>query len=88
MLVIINWLIKTVYYKLVKVTINILGLGKVIINIIVRYHDISDFILAIRVQFLLRNFGYLNTIFLVLSTSFSPLAIYKLRVRLSIRIVQ
>ena len=32
---IIDWLIKMVHYKPVKVTINALGLGKVIINMVV-----------------------------------------------------
>ena len=41
-LVIINWLTKMVYYKLVKVTIDALGLAKIVINIVVRYHSFSD----------------------------------------------
>ena len=36
-LIIVDWLIKIVYYKLVKVIINVLGLAKVIINVII-YH--------------------------------------------------
>ena len=34
-LVIVNWLIKIVYYKLVKININTLGLAKSIINVMV-----------------------------------------------------
>ena len=33
-LVIINWLIKIIYYKLIKVKINVLDLIKVILNIL------------------------------------------------------
>lgn len=39
-LVIIKKLIKIVYYKLVKITINILSLVKVIINIVVRHYGV------------------------------------------------
>ena len=39
-LVIINHLIKMIYYKLIKVTINALGLATVIINVIVRHYSI------------------------------------------------
>ena len=35
-LVIVNWLIKMVYYKPVKVTINAPGLTEIIINVVVR----------------------------------------------------
>ena len=33
-----------VYYKLVKVTINTLGLAKVIVNIIVQYYNLPNLI--------------------------------------------
>ena len=46
-LVIIDQLIKIVYYKLVKVTINTPGLAKVIIDIMVRHHDFSNSIVII-----------------------------------------
>ena len=42
--VIINWLIKMIYYKLVKVTIDAPGLVKVIIDIVVRNHSLLDLI--------------------------------------------
>ena len=35
-----------VYYKLIKITINILGLSKVIINMIVQYYDLSNTIVT------------------------------------------
>ena len=34
-LVIVDWLIKMVYYKLVKITIDALGIAKVIIGVVV-----------------------------------------------------
>ena len=40
-LVIVNWLTKMVYYKPVKVTIIVLGLAKLIINVIMRHHRVS-----------------------------------------------
>ena len=43
-LVIINWLMKMIYYELIKVMINILGLAKVIINVIVQHHRVPEFI--------------------------------------------
>ena len=35
-----------IYYKLVKVTIHVLGLAKVILNILVWHHDLSDSIVT------------------------------------------
>ena len=35
-----------VYYKLVKITINALGLAEVIINVIVRYHSLLNLIMT------------------------------------------
>ena len=43
--VIIDWLIKMVYYKLVKIIINTLGFAKIIINITVRYYGFFDLII-------------------------------------------
>ena len=37
-----------VYYKPVKVTINAPGLAEIIINIVVRYHDLPDSIVIDR----------------------------------------
>ena len=45
-IVIVDWLIKMVYYKLVKVTINALGLAKVILNIIVWHHKVPESIVT------------------------------------------
>ena len=43
-LVIIDWFIKMIYYKPVKVIINILSLIKPIINIIIRHYNFSNLI--------------------------------------------
>ena len=45
-LVIINRLIKIVYYEPVKVTINTPGLAEVIINRVVKYHGLPDSIIT------------------------------------------
>lgn len=44
-LVIVDWLTKMVHYKPIKVIINALGLAKVIINVVVRHHGLSDSII-------------------------------------------
>ena len=41
-LVIVNRLIKIVYYKLVKISLNAPRLVKVIIDVIVRHHGLPD----------------------------------------------
>ena len=41
-LVIIDWLIKIVYYKLVKVTTNALELAKVTLDVVVWHHGLSN----------------------------------------------
>ena len=45
-LIIIDRLTKIVYYKPVKVTINAPGLAEVIINVVVRYHDLPNSIIT------------------------------------------
>ena len=45
-LVIIDRLLKIVYYKLIKVIIDAPGLSEVIINVVVRYHDFLDSIIT------------------------------------------
>lgn len=44
-LVIINQLTKIIYYKLVKIIINVPDLAIVIIDIIVRYYSLFNFII-------------------------------------------
>lgn len=46
MFVIIDLLIKMVYYELVKITIDTTGLIKVIINMIVKYHNLFKSIIG------------------------------------------
>ena len=41
-LVIIDQVTKMVYYKLVKININVLGLAKVIIDVVMHYHNLLD----------------------------------------------
>ena len=41
-----DWLIKIVYYKLVKISINATGLAKVIINVIIYHYGLPDLIIT------------------------------------------
>ena len=45
-LVIINWLMKMVYYKPIKVILNALDLVEVIINVVMRHHGLLDLIVT------------------------------------------
>ena len=45
-LVIIDQLIKMVHYESVKVTINVPGFAKIIINIVVKYYSLLDLIIT------------------------------------------
>ena len=45
-LVIVNWLTKMVYYKQVKVTINIISLAEVIINLVMKHYGLPDSIVT------------------------------------------
>ena len=75
-LVIVNWLIKMVHYKSVKVTINAPGFAEVIINMIVRYHGLLDSIVSDRKSLFTSKFWSLLCYFLgikqKLSTAFYP----------------
>ena len=44
--VIINWFINMVNYKLVKVIINTLNLGEIIINIVIRHYGLINLIVT------------------------------------------
>ena len=61
---IINRLIKMVYYKPVKVTINIPGLAKIIIDIAVRYYGLPDLIVTNQRSFFISKFWLLLYYFL------------------------
>ena len=43
-LVIVDWLIKMVHYKPVKITIDAPGLAGILINMVVWYHGLSNLI--------------------------------------------
>ena len=76
-LVIINWLIKIIYYKLVKFTINSLGLVNVIINKMIRHYDILNSIIINKNLFFILKFWLLLCYFLALNKSFLLLFIFK-----------
>ena len=57
MLVIIDRLTKIVHYNQVKITIDASGLAKVIINVVVRHHDILDSIITDWTLYLRQNSG-------------------------------
>ena len=45
-LVIVDWLTKMVHYEPVKVTIDASGLAKVILDVVVRHHGLSNLIVS------------------------------------------
>ena len=47
-LVIIDWLIKMVHYKSVKITIDTPNLVEVIIDMVVRHHGLPDLIVTVK----------------------------------------
>ena len=75
-LVIVNQLIKMMYYEPVKVTIDALGLAKVILDVVVWYHGLSDSIVTNRGLFFTAKFWsslcYFPGIKKRLSTAFHP----------------
>ena len=74
--VIVDRLMKMVHYKPVKITIDALGLAKVIIDIIVRHHGLPDSIVTDRGSFFTSKFWSSLCYFLGikrrLSTAFYP----------------
>ena len=77
-LVSINWITKIVHYKPVKITTNVPGLAKVIIDVIMRYHVLSDWIVTNWSFFFPSNSGHCSAISSASSIGFSSLYIYKL----------
>ena len=63
-LVIVNRLTKMVYYEQVKVTINAPGLAKIIINIVMRHHDLPNSIVTNQGLFFISKFWSLLYYFL------------------------
>ena len=75
-LVIVDWLTKMVHYKLVKIIIDAPGLAKVIIDVVVRHHNLLDLIIINRGSLFTSKFWSLLYYFLgitqKLSTAFHP----------------
>ena len=68
-LVIVDRLTKMVYYEPVNVTIDALGLAKVIIDIVVRHHGLPDSILTDRALLFISKFWALLCYFLDIKRS-------------------
>ena len=66
-----------VNYKLVTIIFDALGLTKIIINIVVRYHNFSNFIITNQGFFLSQNSGHHYIIFLALNKIFLISLIFK-----------
>ena len=75
-LVIVNWLTKMIHYKSIKVIINAPGLTKVIIDVVMRHHSLSNSIVTDRESLFTSKFWSLLCCFLGikrrLSTTFHP----------------
>ena len=75
-LVIVNWLTMMVYYKSVKITINISGLAEVIINMLIYHHGFLDSIVTNQGSFFTLKFWSLLCYFFSIKrwlfTSFYP----------------
>ena len=54
--IIVDWLIKIIYYKLIKITINAPELAKVIINVILHCYELLDSIVINRGLFVTLKF--------------------------------
>lgn len=57
------------YYKLIKITINVLSLAKIVLNIIIEYHGFVNLININKSLFFTLENHYL-TIFLILNKNF------------------
>ena len=62
--VIVDWHTKIVHYKAVKITINALSLAKIIIEVVVWHHGLSDLIVTNRSLFFTSKFWLLLCYFL------------------------
>lgn len=74
------------YYKLVKIIINTTNLAKVILDIIVQYHNFLDLIMIDKSFFWFFNFGYYLVSFLILNTNFLTYFIFKSMAKLKDKI--
>ena len=70
-LVIVDWLIKMVYYKSMKITLNAPEVAKIIIDVIVCHHGRSDSIVTNRGSFFTSKFWSLLCYFLGIKRRFS-----------------
>ena len=70
-LVIINWLIKMVYYKRVRIAITAPALAKVILNVIVLHYDLPDFIVSNRALVFISKFCFSLCYFLSIKSKLS-----------------
>ncbi len=70
-LVIIDQLIKMVYYELVKVTINVFGQAKVIINMVIHHHGVLELIVIDQGLLFISKFWFLLCYFLVIKKKLS-----------------
>ena len=55
-IVIVDWLIKMVYYELVKMSINALELAEVILDMVIQYHGLPDSIVTNQSSFFTSKF--------------------------------
>ena len=67
-LVIVDRLMKIVYYKLVKITINALGLAEDINKVVVRYHGLFDSIVIDRGSLFTSKFWLSLCYFIIIKT--------------------
>ena len=77
-LVIIDWFIKMVYYKSIKITINAPELIKVIIDVVMRHHALLNSIVTNRGSLFTSNSSHCSTTSLTSSVGFLLPSIYKL----------
>ena len=75
-LVIVDWLTKIVHYKPVKITLDRLKLGKVIINVVICHHGLSNSTVTNKSSFFISKFWSLLYYFLGIKwrlfTTFNP----------------
>ena len=76
-----------IYYKLVKIIINILNFAKIIINIIIYYYSFLNLNIINKNLFLFQSSGYYYAIFLILNNNFLFFFIYKEITKLRKKIV-
>ena len=86
--VIVNQLMKIVFYKLVKVTINTLRLAEIIINVLMRYHGFPNLIVTAQSLLLVSKFWLLLSYFLSIKQKFSTAFYLSKMARLRYKILQ